>query len=195
VIRLAREHGIVTPYTSYLIMEDERKRAVPLSMQTYREMSDDLAVRGTAKNYYDSTQDEAKFEGRRSGEQAVTNAGAVAQLKDSSNLQSAAVDAPMQKVATAQPAGGGFGGGGFGYRNATNYAQQVRVLNGRAFYQNGNTWSDGTAQSQQNLKQRRVAFNSDEYFDLLKQHPEALAWFSLGNEVDVVLDDTLYMVR
>jgi hypothetical protein len=101
------------------------------------------------------------------------------------------VASPMQKTQGA----GGAGGGGFGYRNTTNYAQQVRVLNGRAFYQNGNTWSDGTAQAKQNLRQKEIKFNTDEYFDLMKQHPEAVAWLSLGNEIDLVLDDTLYMVR
>ncbi|HSV14946.1 MAG TPA: VIT domain-containing protein [Tepidisphaeraceae bacterium] len=188
VTRLAREHGIVTPYTAYLIMEDERKRSVPLSLQSYREMSTDTAAAGAGKVYFDSMDDEAKKESSRSGRQAVANAGNLAQLKDSQNLSQSTVEAPMQKTPTA-------GGGGFGYRNTTNYAQQVRVMNGRAFYQNGNTWSDGTAQSQQNLKQKKIAFNSDEYFDLLKQHPEAVSWLSLGNEVDVVLDDTLIMVR
>jgi Ca-activated chloride channel family protein len=200
VVRLAREHGIVTPYTAYLIMEDERKRNVPLTLQTYRELSDDKLATDAAKGWYDSTTAEAQSEAKRSGGRAVDNAGNVGQLKDSWNMQQAQVAAPMQKgnldVRGTNLAAGGGGGGGFaGYRNATNYAQQVRVLNGRAFYQNGNTWSDGTAQTQQNLKQRQVAFNSDEYFDLLQRHPEALPWFSLGNEVDVVLDDTLYMIR
>jgi Ca-activated chloride channel family protein len=199
VVRLAREHGIVTPYTAYLIMEDERKRNVPLTLQTYRELSDDKLATDAAKGWYDSTTAEAQSEAKRSGGRAVDNAGNVGQLKDSWNMQQAQVAAPMQKGNLAlhgsNIAGGGGGGGFAGYRNATNYAQQVRVLNGRAFYQNGNTWSDGTAQTQQNLKQRQVAFNSDEYFDLLQRHPEALPWFSLGNEVDVVLDDTLYMIR
>lgn len=195
VTRLAREHGIVTPYTAYLIMEDEKKREVPLSMQTHREMESDLAVRGAAKSFYDSTQDEARSESRRSGERAVANAGNVAQLKDSENMQQASVAAPMAKSFSRLRTPAEIDALR-GYKSTANYAQQVRVMNGRAFYQNGNTWSDGTAQAnQQKLKQRQVAFNSDDYFDLLKRHPEALAWFSLGNEVDVVLGDTLYMVR
>ena len=30
---------------------------------------------------------------------------------------------------------------------------------------------------------------------MLAKHPEAIPWFSLGNEVDVVIDDTLYVIR
>ena len=83
----------------------------------------------------------------------------------------------------------------FGYRANSNYAQQARVVRGRAFYQNGNTWTDATASTKADLKKREVKFNSDEYFKLLADHPEASAWLALGNEVDVVLDDALVMVR
>ena len=68
-------------------------------------------------------------------------------------------------------------------------------MNGRAFYQNGVTWTDATAQSKKDLKQKQVAFNSDEYFVLLGKNPDAAQWLALGNEVDVVLGDTLYQIR
>ena len=68
-------------------------------------------------------------------------------------------------------------------------------MKGRAFYQNGNVWTDARAQEAQNLKHVKVEFNSDAYFELLKKHPEATAWLSLGDEVDVVLDETVYSIR
>ena len=49
--------------------------------------------------------------------------------------------------------------------------------------------------NQEGPEKREVKFNSDEYFQLLTEHPDAAQWFSLGNEVDVVLDDTLVVVR
>jgi len=78
---------------------------------------------------------------------------------------------------------------------AQNYSQQVKVVNGRAFYQNGMTWTDSTSQTQQNLRRQEVKFNSDEYFALIAKHPEAAEWLALGNEVDVVLGEELVMVR
>ena len=68
-------------------------------------------------------------------------------------------------------------------------------MNGRAFYQNGDTWSDSTAQTKKQSKQQNIRFNSDEYFALLRDHPIAAQWLSLGNNVDLVIDDTLYSVR
>ena len=87
--------------------------------------------------------------------------------------------------------------GPVGYRaaQAQNYATQVRVVNGRAFYQNGELWTDSTAQADAKLKNRQVQFGSSEYFALLARYPRAAAWFSLGSNIDVVVDDTLYQVR
>jgi hypothetical protein len=100
------------------------------------------------------------------------------------------------KVAESQSAASQPQSGAGGYRaQASNYAQQARVVRGRAFYQNGNTWTDATAATKTDWKKRQIQFNSDEYFTLLQQHPEAAPWFALGNEVDVVLDDMLVSVR
>ena len=82
-----------------------------------------------------------------------------------------------------------------GYRAAQNYAQQARVVNGRAFYQNGRTWTDATAQNNRALKQKQLRFNSEEYFELVRANAHAAPWLSLGSEVDVVIGDTLYQVR
>jgi Ca-activated chloride channel family protein len=227
VVRLAREHGIVTPYTAYLILEDERRRGVPVAMQNFRELGADREALHEAQNQYAGAKSEAEIPRLRSGEVAVDNARKINELKDGSNDQKTR---DYDKLAKAKPDGaryerlsstGGIGGGGFGggrgpgaaasaaagkgvstpeeenlgYRATTNYAQQARVVNGRAFYQNENVWNDSTAQGKKDLKAVNVKFNSDEYFALLKAHPEAAAWLSLGDNVDVVIDETLFQVR
>jgi Ca-activated chloride channel family protein len=206
VTRLAREHGIVTPYTAFLILEDESRRNVPLSMQTMRELKDDAAAAGKAAGRYQSARDEAEDRGRRSGEKAVANAKEIESLKQQSNREQGQQTPELAKLPQAAPAAAGQPAspgpqpnGDYGYRRANNYAQQARVVNGRAFYQNGNTWTDATAQDAQAknkaLRLQQVKFNSEEYYALLKQHPDAAQWLSLGDEVDVVLGDTLYQIR
>lgn len=66
---------------------------------------------------------------------------------------------------------------------------------GRAFYQNGNVWTDSSAQSQRALAQKQVRFGSAEYFDLLKKSPSAAPWLALGSNIDLVLDGVLVSVR
>ena len=195
VTRLAREHGIVTPYTSYLIVEDERRRAIPLAMQTQREFAADAAAAAPAEAKYESARAEAVDRSKRAGAGAVENAQDLESLKSSTNVaQSRAQGERLAKrpSVASQP---GAAGNVSGYKMAQNYAQQARVVKGRAFYQNGATWTDATAQSKKDLKNKQLAFNSDEYFALLAQHPDAAEWLALGNEVDVVLGDTLYQIR
>jgi Ca-activated chloride channel family protein len=220
VVRLAREHGIVTPYTAYLILEDERQRGVPVARQNFREFgADHFAMQGAA-DQYGGAKREAAEKDLRSGDAAVDSSRKINDLKSGWNIEQTRDYDKLAKAkpdggryATLQPgsmaAGGGGGAGGkpsmtapvdqaeneLGYRVATNYAQQARVVNGRAFYQNENVWNDSTAQAKKNLKTVQVKFDSDEYFGLIKDHPEAAQWLSLGDNVDVVIEDTLYQVR
>ena len=68
-------------------------------------------------------------------------------------------------------------------------------MDGRAFYQNGNVWTDSSAQQKSGMKQKQVRFGSAEYFALLKKSPAAAPWFALGNNVDVVVDGVIISVR
>jgi Ca-activated chloride channel family protein len=187
VTQLARGHGIVTPYTAYLIMEDERRRNVPVATRTMRELETDARARGAVSDTLASV---SATSGRqeKAGERAVQNAQNIDMLKRSYNVAQAQQGFAMDKAATlpAQEAG---------YKLAQNYSQQVKVVNNRAFYQNGATWTDATTQTRQKLKRQEIKFNSDDYFALLARNPSAAPWFSLGNEIDLVLDDTLYVVR
>jgi hypothetical protein len=213
VVRLARAHGIVTPYTAFLIMEDEQRRGVPLSSQNLRELSEDRGVALKAKDFYDSTNAEALDPRMRSGSRAVTNSANLDSLKQGLNesetaqpfelAKSAAAAGPTLHVTAGATAINGLGtaAGGMpstqpaGYRATRNYAQQVKVVNGRAFYQNNDTWTDSAIQSKKDAKRMTLKFNSDEYFAVLAKYPHAAQWMSLGNNVDVLIDDTVYVVR
>ena len=48
VTELARKYGIVTPYTAYLIVEDEQRRDVPMSVRSMPELQRDSAAREEA---------------------------------------------------------------------------------------------------------------------------------------------------
>ncbi len=79
-----------------------------------------------------------------------------------------------------------------GYRVVSNYAQQSRMVNNRAFYLNGNQWTDGNVQKLEKAARIKIVFNSDAYFDLLKKFPESSQYLSLGNNVTVELGGTIY---
>jgi Ca-activated chloride channel family protein len=189
VIRLARAFGIVTPYTATLILEDEEMRNVPSNLRSFQELEGDVKARDKAQGRLDSVRKEAASEASRAGARAVQNSIAMNGLKSSLNEAQAAQASGLEKIAPA-PASAGYRAS-----QKNNYAQQVRVVNGRAFYQNGNVWTDSTAQGKRSLKQKQISFGSRGYFDLLARTPELSSWLALGNELDVVVGDTLFTIR
>jgi hypothetical protein len=146
----------------------------------------------SAKSRLDSVRREAASEDDRAGASAVENSTAMRGMKSTTTIPQAAPAAGLAKKAPASMADGA---GGYRAAQSQNYAQQVRVVSGRAFYQNGSVWTDSSAQSKRGLAQRQVRFGSAEYFDLLKKTPAAAPWLALGNNVDVVLDGILVSVR
>jgi Ca-activated chloride channel family protein len=195
VVKLARQHGIVTPYTAYLIIEDESRRGVPALSRTFGELEKDGVALDNAKKYYQSTVTESASQAARQGAQAVTNAHIYGDMKRKENLQaSGPMAAGGDVLAKSAPASAQPADAQTGYRAAQNYAQQARIVNGKAFYQNGRTWSDSAAQNRP-AKQTTIRFNSDEYFALVRNNAAAAQWLSLGSDVDVVIGDTLYQVR
>jgi Ca-activated chloride channel homolog len=219
VTELARRFGIVTPYTAMLIIEDEKRRNVAAGDRTLGEMESDSFALSNASGGIRTLREHAQ-----TGGQAVANSINGNAYKDASSLdgvkqlaeQSASryyfegqsggalAKAAAAPAAVATPAYGGRGGAVTvqppaqteqGYRTTGNYAQQNRVINGRAFYQNGNNWSDARIQQlPADAKHVKIKFNSDDYFDLLQKHPTAAAWFSLGNNLSIELDGVVYDV-
>ena len=189
VIRLARQFGIVTPYTATLILEDEEKRGVPESLRSFQELEEDTSARDRAGERLSSIRREASSEASRAGAPAVQNSIAMNDLKASTSEGQAAQASGLEKAkASVAP-------GGYKASQRNNYATQVRTVNGRAFYQNGSVWTDSTAQQKKGLKQKQITFGSREYFELLGRDQGLSAWLALGSDVDVVIGDTLYSIR
>ena len=189
VIGLARAYAIVTPYTAYLVLEDEASRNVPVQLRSFQEMEKDKGAVERVQDIFDSVREEAASESKRSGAQAVQNSLSVQSLAGSTNVQQAAQGTGLAKADAPAAAAG--------YRasQAQNYAQGARVVRSRAFYLNGTVWTDSTAQSQKGLARTSVEFASEEYFQLIEKYPSAATWLSLGNNVDLVVDGTLYSIR
>jgi len=73
-----------------------------------------------------------------------------------------------------------------------NLTQQVRNILGRAVYQSGKYWIDSELQNQKNKKQKRIQFNSDEYYKLLKDKPETSQFLALGQNVRFFYENIFY---
>src|SRR5437870_2245089 len=180
---LARRFGIVTPYTAYLIVEDEDRRRVPMTERSMQSMSADNAARVEVSKAWGG------FKDKEDGEDAVANARSQNAFKfadqSAASINSGAAES-LRGFTLAAPAAKSESD------RVTQYTQQSKFVNGRAFFQNGKQWVDAKAQN--TTRRERVQFNSEAYFDLLKKHPEAAPWMALGQNVLLSLDDTVYEI-
>ncbi len=198
VTQLARTYGIVTPYTAYLIVEDEAQRNVPMAGRTLQAPAQDARVQRELEGAY-RQMGEAK-----SGDGAVAGSQSVNSLKSATTpaAPTTANESALRGL-TGQSAADALATGGYKLdTDAGRAAQSVqqaqanaRYVKGRTFYQNGSQWVDADVQKQSAQARRvRVTFNSEGYFELLAKHPEAAQWLALGRNVQVVLDGTIYDV-
>ncbi len=170
---LAKKYGIVTPYTSYLIVEDERQlgriRPTQAGAPTPKIMSSNVAKEAIVK-------EEAEEMMMDSGESSVYNSSSNQRLKAVKNYAEVQSNMAVNKDS--------LGSHGLNIANA----------NGRAFYNNQGFWIDPMLSSNMHLKERKIAFASEEYFSLLQQHPELNAIVALGNNIQFVFNNERIVV-
>lgn len=185
VTDLARKYGVVTPYTAYLIVEDESRRNVPVFARSLQGFDSDREARAVMGRNWTSLNVE------KAGGQAVSGSRSSSSFRMALNASEAIAvgkEEAQQSVAAASPAPAGM------TARVAQYTQQQRFVRGRAFFQNGSQWIDSNVQAMPNARRVQVKFNSQDYFDLVAKHPHALAWFAVGRNVQVALDNTVYEV-
>ncbi|HEY8459159.1 MAG TPA: VWA domain-containing protein, partial [Blastocatellia bacterium] len=188
IVELGTRYGIVTPYTSYLILEPgERSRwlgrssgldgappppPMPVPAQT-------------------SAGAKARRISGRPGELAPAAGAADAKAVESSIV----VPAPAGKDAVA------FSKEKEGLRKAESLAMkpslpdQIRQVAGKTFYLRDGVWTDGEFKAGDKLPVVKVKFASDEYFDLIGREPKLAECFALGRRVVVVWKGKVYQVE
>jgi Ca-activated chloride channel homolog len=198
VTELASKYGIVTPYTAYLILEDEARRNVPQNARLLQSFGLDLEARQEAHRLYDN------FKLERAGEQAVAGARSQSALKRADGAFSADSAAVAESSrALGLPAAASSRGAapaaapGFARtapERVLQYSQQTRYVSGKNFFQNGALWTDAEAQKNPEAKRVRIQFNTPEYFELIAKNPKALPWLALGQNVQFVSDGVVYEI-
>jgi Ca-activated chloride channel family protein len=192
VVALAKQYGIVTPYTSYLITED-----TPVSTSTGRG-GDMRPVQPPAP----------LRDGWRGGE------------REGNELKRAAAEAPQSgaRAFDAAKAMGRLGGGAAGAPPAASdpstapadqlamdiarekgvsesrLRQQIRNVGSKTFYGSGGVWYDSLFKESDAANARTIKFLSPEYEALLKEKPGIAKYLALGEEMYVVFEGVLYHI-
>jgi len=164
VTSLARQYGIVTPYTSYLIVEDEKVRRDRGDLAE----SDMTLGRGQAASPALAQERRQEFAG----------------LKDKSGAGSVRASSEVQKLNQAEAMAETRSGND----QLPGPDRQFKIVQGKAFYANGGVWIDARIQAAAKLPVTRIAFASAEYFTLLKKQPELAPVLALARHVRFVAD-------
>jgi Ca-activated chloride channel homolog len=203
VTELARKYGIVTPYTAYLIVEDEAKRGIPQEAQNVPSIR-------LREQRVELEQLYRRLGAEKSGEQAVLAATENRSLQDAGNLNYAAksradrysaggLAGQMPALASPAPNGPVMLGRSATLKSEPGAADAVqqqanRFAGGRNFVLNNNQWVDSQLQAQTNATKVRVQFNSAEYFKLAanKELTDVLA---LGSNVQFVYRNQVFEIH
>ena len=192
VTALARKYGVVTPYTAYLIVEDEQHRAVPLAMQTMQQLQADQAARREAAR---SWQQFALDSGGDSGVASALS-GMALRNANAPNVATLGAEAAFgRRYGLARTAGPPIGlAGGQPLRQELQYSGAARFVAGKSFFLNGTGWVDSELQRQPTGERRQVKFGSEDYFALLQRQPKLAAWLALGPNVQFLWQSVVYEI-
>ena len=156
IIRLSKEHGIMTPYTSFLILEkdeDFKRWGIP--------EAEAPQVRSAGTRYESRMRASA-------GADSVEGAMDIGAMKSSKTVSRPHASLPA--------------------------ARTVKHIGDKTFYlQQDGSWVD--AKSDKRLRVKKIAYLSDDYFELLRQEPRLGKYFAVGERVTVVYKNTCYQVR
>jgi Ca-activated chloride channel family protein len=151
IVTLAKQYGIVTPYTSYLLADDE--------MQFGRR---DLAASKAALSQVFAAEEKAGY--------APAPAGSAEADWFSSRGDS--------RESLEGMIGAGSGAAG---RSQNEVMAKLRMIGNKSFYQSAGMWTDSTYDPETHKDVISVKAGSDEYLKLVEEKPGIAKYLSLGN--------------
>ena len=75
-----------------------------------------------------------------------------------------------------------------------NINDEIKNVQGRAFYNSGTFWNDSQLQAQPFSNTVRIRFASKEYFELIESDPESSEMLALGRNVRFVMNNQIYEI-
>jgi Ca-activated chloride channel family protein len=195
VTELARKYGIVTPYTAYLIVEDEQRRDVPVPMRTMRGLEQDREAREEAARSWQ------QFTTDRGGDAGVASAlsGLALKSADSPSVARMGAETAFARrygfAQNGQTAGPSVSVPGPAQTAVTRSPSENQFVAGKTFFQNGNEWLDSSIQTMRDARRIRIQFGSPDYFNLIAQHPQTAPWLALGQNIQFAFSGVIYEVH
>jgi Ca-activated chloride channel family protein len=175
IVDLGTRYGIVTPYTSYLAVEQNLAEVTVTA-------SDQQALPINGRRVANRPSSSSGIDFGRGGmnapakEAAKASTGAVA-------VQQSKRDRAQQDAMTIST------------DDKDTPSSVVRSVGSKTFYLREDVWTDAEFKEDARLPVTTLSFGSDEYFALLKREPRLAEFFALGERVVVVYGGRVYRVN
>ncbi len=169
VIALSKQYGIITPYTSFLAIEPEQDRSRQAAMPPGVMLSGS-AMPAAAPMASQRAMDAS------SGQGAVQFSKRLNAMKAQSSAQALNAAQESRELAADE-------------------APTLKTIGTKTFlHAKDGVWTDTAYDEKAHGKPQQVTFGTDAYFKLLSDEPELLPYFSVGEQVLVLLDGKAYQV-
>jgi Ca-activated chloride channel family protein len=189
LVALATEHGILTPYTSFLADETSDVREIAANrMRTLGEVEALSDVSGR----HAFTQRESKLSLQTASQAPSASASGLAGRRGGFGGGDG-----IEPTDQYWAAGGGFFGGNVRYYDAARdkdaAAANIRQLGRKTFFQRADRLVDSTVTADEEKSAVKIERYSREYFDLIERHGKHVAqYLALDEPVVVKLGGTTY---
>jgi Ca-activated chloride channel family protein len=180
ITQLARAYGIITPYTSYLIVEDEREN---VRRHDLNENDQTLAqIAGLNRDFEQKSEEEfSKMSRLKSGSSSIRISKEVQKINKAANYAQTRIGESRLNFKDNEG-------------KVQNINSQVKNIQGRAVYNVGKFWIDSRIQQKKNQQINRIQFASTEFFELLNNKPLSAQFLALGKNIRFVLDNSIYEI-
>jgi len=176
IIRLSKKYGIITPYTSFLVLPDEEAEGMP------------VAVRGRVRREaFDRLSSD--FRKQETGAAAVKSSINLGDMKEAKAAPAPQVYAMSKPESTA----GGTGIVGGQIRSTRGQHTEIKYVDKKTFFLKKGFWTDSEYEPE--MKVVKIAYGSDEYFDLLSEQPELGKYLALGTKIILCHKDKCYKIE
>jgi Ca-activated chloride channel family protein len=204
IVELGTRYGIVTPYTSYLVLEPEARALRFLGAGASGGVGGALNGRQPAPTPLPTLvpaptaaeQNAQRTSGRMDELSAVSN-----EIRRRERAAQETADNAIIVTGTAGKDAVTFSKEKEELRKAESLAtkpslpDQIRQVAGKTFYLRDGVWTDGEFKAEDKLPVVKLKFASDEYFDLIGKEPKLAECFALGQRVVVVWKGKIYQVE
>ncbi|MCZ6603318.1 MAG: hypothetical protein O6952_09955, partial [Planctomycetota bacterium] len=174
IVRLAKKYGIITPYTSYLVMEEGEVTGLhplPAPRRALRRHFGGLRDTGAERTAGKRVARAPRAMGISKGRGSQDLSGTIQKFRERINLGRLEQD---------------------DFEKSSRIDEVIRKVGEKTFYKDGALWVDSASPSEEEAK--RITYLSDAYFALLREKPGVAPYLAIGARVRVYHAGTLYEI-